>query len=595
MCGIVGFIGNEDVKELLLVGLERLEYRGYDSSGISIITKEKEMLTFKDKGRIKHLRSLVKDVYAEIGIAHTRWATHGIPSYLNSHPHQTKDGRFSVVHNGVIENVNHLRKQYLREANLVSDTDTEVVAELISYFFKKTQNIEETIKTLLQVLEGSYAIVFIDRENSERIYAMKNKSPLLIGNGEDFQMIASDALAMIDKTNRFYQLQDLEYALLERTKIKICNAAGKVVERQPIFIEIDERDVGKGLYEHYMLKEIDEQAVVIRRIIESYRKEEELWIDPEIITSIKAADRIYIIAAGTSYHAGLIGRNLLESLLEKEVSVLIASEFNYHPPLLKGNPVFIFISQSGETADSRAALKEVTRRGYQSIALTNVKDSTLYRETTYQLLMHAGREIAVASTKAYTASITVLAILAHLASENREFPLLRELAKAAGIIELLIEQKASIKKFAEEYLQGKSHCFFIGRAVDYALALEAALKLKEISYIHAEGFAAGELKHGSIALIDQDTPVVVIISEKSVNLPTRANGKEVEARNGKTLYLSMQSVSEESDQLIVPDIHPLLAPLVMIVPLQLFAYYAAYLRGLDIDKPRNLAKSVTVE
>ena len=594
MCGIVGFIGKEDVKEILLKGLERLEYRGYDSSGISIISNRR-ILTFKDKGRISHLRTLITDQYSEIGLGHTRWATHGLPNYQNSHPHLSLDGRFTIVHNGVIENEKELYLEYLDGKQLTSDTDTEIVVELISLFVKESKVVEKALEKLIKVLKGSYAIALLDSHNEDKIYVLKNRSPLLIGIGPDFTTVASDALAMIDKTKRFIYLEDYEYAVLEIGTQKIYNKEGQLLQKEEVSLEIEEKDVDKGLYEHFMLKEIEEQPAVIRRIINEYFRNGEFRVDEEICEAIKNSDRLYIIAAGTSYHAGLAAKNILEKHIQIEVSILNASEFNSQNLLFSRNPVCIFISQSGETADSLRALHKVKNCGYKTIALTNVKDSTLYRETDYQLLLYAGREIAVASTKAYTASITVLTILAEAINKNKEYDLSLELGKVASVIDTIIQQKETIKRLVEEYLKDCDSCFFIGRSIDYAIALEAALKLKEISYIHAEGIAAGELKHGTIALIDDKTPTIVIISLENINYAIRANAKEVEARQGKTIYFSMEKCSKENDHFIIPSVLDTLSPLVMIIPLQILAYYAAYIRNLDIDKPRNLAKSVTVE
>lgn len=596
MCGIVGYVGNENVREILLNGLERLEYRGYDSSGIGVIDVNGKAQIFKDVCRVNELRNIVPQIDAQIGIGHTRWSTHGEPSKINAHPHKSHNGRFILVHNGIIENEDELRKNYFKDFPFTSETDTELIVELISMFTEDLGCVELAIRKLMNILHGSYALGILDVNNPDKIYVVKNKSPLLIGTGNRFNMIASDVLAMIEKTNRFYELKDLEYAIITKDEVKIYEMTGVKVKRHTFEVNIDKDAGDKGIYPHYMLKEIEEQAFVIRRILEKYTNEKhEFVLDQKIYDALKACDRIYIIAAGTSYHAGLIGKYFLEKMAKIPTEVFIASEFIYNQPLLSEKPLFIFISQSGETADSRAVLVNINKQGYPSLAITNVENSTLYRETTYQLLLHAGPEIAVASTKAYVAQLAVLAIISYILMDNKDFNLVDELSKVANIIETICENKEYIKKLAHEFLSTTRNCFYIGRHIDYAVALEAALKLKEISYIQTEGFAAGELKHGTIALIEKDTPVIVLISQEEINLNTRSNVKEVKSRGAKTLVISLKSLSSDQDQLVIDDVHKYLAPLVMVVPCQLLAYYAALERGHDIDKPRNLAKSVTVE
>lgn len=594
MCGIVGYIGNEDTKEILLKGLSKLEYRGYDSAGVALF-KDGEVLVFKDKGRIDHLRGIIKDVSSTFGICHTRWATHGEPNLLNAHPHRSSDGRVTIVHNGVIENDDELKQEFFKDFEFISDTDSELIAELLSYFIKEYNDVELAIRHVMNIIEGSYAIGLIDKKDPYTLYALKNKSPLLIGNGEGFNMIGSDAMAMIHKTNSFYEVNDMEYVIITRDKIDIYEITGALLEREPFISKLDPNDVDKGTYPHFMLKEIDEQPFVVRRIIEEYQKDGEIAIDKEIINQVRNSDRLYIIAAGTSYHAGLIGKHLFERIANIPVEVHISSEFNSNTPIISKNPLFIFISQSGETADSRAVLVKIKKLGYKSLTLTNVLGSTLYREADYKLLLHAGPEIAVASTKAYIAQIAVLSLLAYLVNDNNDFDIMHELAIVTTVMETICDQKELFEELAKDLFKDTRNCFYIGRHVDYYVALEAALKLKEISYIQTEGFAAGELKHGTIALIEKNTPVIAIISQESINLNTRSNLKEVKARGGNTIVVSLKSISADKDQIVIDDVHPLLTPLVTIIPLQLLAYYAALQRGLDIDKPRNLAKSVTVE
>ena len=583
MCGIVGYIGQQDVKDILLNGLEKLEYRGYDSAGIAVVN-EAGVHIFKDKGRIAHLRTVVDEtVLSTVGIGHTRWATHGAPNQRNSHPHQSSTGRFTIVHNGVIENELELRQEFLPNYNFISDTDTEVIAALIEHFVLEKEDVELAIRHVMSLLHGSYALGVIDANNPEVLYAAKNKSPMLIGLGEGFNMIGSDAMAMLQCTNQFVEIEDEEFIKLTREGVTIYNLLGVTVKRDPFTAELDASDIEKGTYPHYMLKEIDEQPYVIRRIV-----------DQEIVKAVKEADRLYIIAAGTSMHAGFVGKQMFEQLAGIPTEVHISSEFVYNTPVISKKPLFIFISQSGETADSRAVLVKIKQLGYPSLTITNVPGSTLSREADYTLLLYAGPEIAVASTKAYTAQVAVQAVLAAKVAGKTDLDLSRELAIVANVMESITDHKEQYEAIAKDYLTQRN-CFYIGRHVDYYVALEAALKLKEISYIQTEGFAAGELKHGTIALIEKGTPVIAIVSQESVNLNTRSNVKEVKARGANTVIISLRSLSSETDQIVIDDVHPLLTPLVTVVPTQLISYYAALQRGFDIDKPRNLAKSVTVE
>jgi glutamine---fructose-6-phosphate transaminase (isomerizing) len=600
MCGIVGYIGQQDVKEILLRGLEKLEYRGYDSAGIAVLNDEGIHL-FKEKGRIADLRNVVDpSVSATLGIGHTRWATHGAPSRINAHPHQSASGRFTLVHNGVIENYALLKQEYLQDVTLKSDTDTEIIVQLVEKFVNDGLSVEEAFRKTLTLLKGSYAIAMIDAENQEVIYVAKNKSPLLVGLGNGFNVVSSDAMAMLQVTKQFVELMDKEMVIVTRESITIKNLNGDIIERAPYTAELDASDIEKGTYPHYMLKEIDEQPFVMRRIIQKYQDENgQLTIDPEIVKEVINADRLYIIACGTSYHAGLVGKQLIEKWAKIPVEVHVASEFSYNMPLLSEKPLFIYISQSGETADSRAVLVQTKELGYKAITITNVPGSTLSREADYTLLLHAGPEIAVASTKAYTAQIAVLAILATAAAKAKgialDFDLKKELGIIANVMEMLCDAKEEMEKIALEYLSTTRNCFFIGRTVDYYVCLEGALKLKEISYIQAEGFAGGELKHGTIALIENGTPVIALATQEHVNLSIRGNVKEVVARGANPCIISMRGLETDEDRYVIPAVHPMLTPLVSVVPLQLIAYYAALYRGCDVDKPRNLAKSVTVE
>ncbi|CAH0309563.1 glutamine--fructose-6-phosphate transaminase (isomerizing) [Peribacillus sp. NPDC101481] len=600
MCGIVGYIGLNDAKEILLKGLEKLEYRGYDSSGIAV-RNEAGVTIFKEKGRIADLRAAVDDnTMAQTGIGHTRWATHGVPSRENAHPHQSNSGRLTLVHNGVIENYAILKREYLKDVAFKSETDTEVIVQLIEKFVNEGMEVEEAFRQTLTLLEGSYAIALLDAENDETILVAKNKSPLLIGVGKDFNVVASDAMAMLQVTDQFLELMDKEMVIVTNEKVTIKNLSNEEVMRAPYTAELDASDIEKGTYPHYMLKEVDEQPAVIRKIIQAYQNEEgKLAIDYNITEAVSEADRIYIIACGTSYHAGLIGKQFIEKMTEIPVEVHVASEFTYNMPLLSKKPLFIFISQSGETADSRAVLVSIKALGHKALTITNVPGSTLSREADYTLLLHAGPEIAVASTKAYTAQVAVLSILANVTGQFRNmeygFDLVKELGIVATAMEALCDSKEEMEEIAREYLSVTRNCFFIGRSLDYYVVLEGALKLKEISYIQAEGFAGGELKHGTIALIEEGTPVIALATQAGVNLSIRGNVKEVVARGANPCIISMKGLEEEDDRFVIPEVNELLTPLISVIPLQLIAYYAALHRECDVDKPRNLAKSVTVE
>ncbi len=599
MCGIVGYIGNEEAKEILLRGLEKLEYRGYDSAGIALRNNE-DVQVYKEKGRIATLRDAVDEsAQGTVGIGHTRWATHGVPSKLNAHPHQSTTSRFTLVHNGVIENYEELKRDYV-EVELQSDTDTEVIVQLVEHFVAQNQQVEEAFRTTLSLLKGSYAIALLDKEDADVVYVGKNKSPLLIGVSDTANVIASDAMAMLQVTNQFVEIMDEEIVLVRRDEVTIKTLDGTVVARSPYTAELDASDIEKGTYPHFMLKEIDEQPFVIRNIIQKYQNEDgTVRLDDNIRQAMSEADRIYIIAAGTSYHAGLVGKQLIERIAERPVEVHIASEFLYNMPLLSENPLFIFISQSGETADLRGVLVEIKEKGYQALTITNVPGSTLSREADFTLHTYAGPEIAVASTKAYTAQMAVLTLLAVDTARARgiELPFdpLQELAIVANAMETLCGQKDQLEQIARDYLLTTPNCFFIGRAADYFVCLEGALKLKEISYIQAEGFAGGELKHGTIALIEDGTPVVAVATQAHVNLSIRGNVKEVAARGANPCIISMEGLDQEGDAFVLPSVHPMLSALATVIPLQLISYYAALHRGCDVDKPRNLAKSVTVE
>ncbi|TCI54338.1 glutamine--fructose-6-phosphate transaminase (isomerizing) [Exiguobacterium sp. SH5S13] len=598
MCGIVGMIGNIGAKEILLKGLEKLEYRGYDSAGLALM--HDSVNVHKEVGRIKALREVVPaEVDGLIGIGHTRWATHGVPSVPNAHPHQSTTGRFTLVHNGVIENDEQIKATL--DAPFLSETDTEVIVQLMEKNFVALGDVELAFRKTLSELHGSYAIAMIDSEDKERLYIGKNKSPLLVGLGDGtFNVVASDAMAMLQVTDRYLELHDGEIVILTRESATIKTLDGDVLERAPYTAEIDASDIEKGTYAHYMLKEMDEQPAVIRNIIQHYQNDNgDIELTEGVRSLVSEADRIYIVACGTSYHAGLVGKQLIERVAGVPTEVHVASEFGYNMPLLTEKPLFLFISQSGETADSRAVLVEVKKRGYKALTLTNVAGSTLSREANETMLLHAGPEIAVASTKAYTAQIAVLAILAYdIARANGKklpFDLMTELARIATIMDSVMAQKEIFEQLADKFLKESRNAFFLGRGMDSYVGLEGALKLKEISYIQAEGYPGGELKHGPIALIEDGTPVITLVSQPNTHLNIRGNIKEVVARGAVACTISMEGMEHESDSFVLPRVEPLLTPLVTVLPLQLISYYAALARDCDVDKPRNLAKSVTVE
>lgn len=602
MCGIVGYIGNrENVQEVLIRGLRALEYRGYDSAGIALFNQG-DVTVFKNVGNIAALESVTDlTMPAAFGIGHTRWATHGVPSVPNSHPHQSSDGRFTLVHNGIIENYVELKETYLSDVTCVSETDTEIIVQLIAKMASENSDLS-TLEVFFKVLEcvrGSYAFGLIDKLEPNTFFAAKNKSPLLAGIGDGFNMIGSDMMAMIRSTDTYYELSDGEVLTIEANGITIYDAITReVVEKEAKISTLDPSDISKGHYDHYMIKEINEQPAVIRQIMQQYRGDGQLQVDRAISEQMKQSDRIYILAAGTSYNAGLVGKQFFEQINGIPCEVHVASEFVYNTPIISEKAFFIFLSQSGETADSRACLKMISEMGYKSLTITNVEGSTLSREANFTLLLHAGPEIAVASTKAYTAQIAVMAVLANSITPEMKWDLAFELSNVANVMEATLTPD-NIKRLhhhTKAMFMDKVHAFYIGRGIDYAVGVEASLKLKEISYIHTEGFAAGELKHGTIALIEKGTPVVALISgSEHVSLHTRSNAQEVIARGANTLTIAMERVAVEGDEIVVGNVHPLLTALVMVVPTQILSYFAALELGQNIDQPRNLAKSVTVE
>ncbi|MDN2648877.1 glutamine--fructose-6-phosphate transaminase (isomerizing) [Leuconostoc lactis] len=601
MCGIVGYTGVNQVLPNLLKGLEKLEYRGYDSAGVYVSNGSAGDYLVREQGRVAKLEEATKDqgIAGTAGIAHTRWATHGGVSVENAHPHMSEDGRFYLVHNGVIENYDELREKYLQGVKLHSQTDTEVAVQLIDKFSKENNlSTLDAFRQMISLLDenSAYGFLLMDRETPDVMYAAKKKSPLLIGVSEEANVVTSDAAAMLDVTKDFIELMDGEIAVIDKDAVTLFNAEGDEISREPFHINIDASETDKGVYPYYMLKEIDEQAVVARSLSQYYFDDNNQIqnIDPAIIDAMKAADRIYIVAAGTSYHAGLVGKRYFEQWTGKPTEVHIASEFAYDQPLLSEKPFFIFLSQSGETADSREVLDNVIKQGYGSLTIANVMNSTLTREADFALPLLAGPEIAVASTKAYTAQIIVEAILAHAVGDSG-LDLKHELAKVAVEMQVIIDQKDEFKAIAESALRGRHSAFYIGRGLDAAVAVEAALKLKEISYVQTEGFAAGELKHGTISLIEEGTPVFALLTQAKTAGLVRGEIAQVAARGANTIVFATKSLAKPGDAYVLPEVNELLMPLLVVIPAQLIAYYATLDRGLDVDRPRNLAKSVTVQ
>lgn len=603
MCGIVGVVGNRNATDILMQGLEKLEYRGYDSAGIFVTTGKTSSLV-KSVGRIADLHAKIGiDVAGTTGIGHTRWATHGKPSENNAHPHTSQTGRFVLVHNGVIENYLDIKNTYLAGHDFKGQTDTEIAVHLIGKFAEEEGlSVLEAFKKALHIIRGSYAFALVDSEDADVIYVAKNKSPLLVGLGEGYNMVCSDAMAMIRETNQFMEIHDQELVIVRKDSVEVQDYDGNTLERESYTAELDLSDIGKGTYPYYMLKEIDEQPTVMRKLISAYTDDKgQVSVDADIVKAVQEADRLYILAAGTSYHAGYASKRMLEELTDTPVELGIASEWGYAMPLLSKKPLFIFISQSGETADSRQVLVKANQMGIPSLTVTNVSGSTLSREANHTMLLHAGPEIAVASTKAYTAQIATLAFLAKAvgdanASEKAAaFDLVHELSLVAQSIESTLSEKELIDNKVRSLLKTTRNAFYIGRGQDYYVAMEASLKLKEISYIQCEGFAAGELKHGTISLIEDGTPVLALLSDEILASHTRGNISEVVARGAKVLTIAEENVAKEGDDIVLNQVHPYLSPISMVVPTQLIAYFATLHRGLDVDKPRNLAKSVTVE
>lgn len=616
MCGIVGYIGNKPACPILIAGLTNLEYRGYDSAGISTIEKN-TLSVLKDKGRVKNLLNLPEFNQAKgtIGIAHTRWATHGKPSSVNSHPHMDNSKTFSVVHNGIIENYNELREFLTNNGfTFYSQTDTEVIPNLISYYYKEVTPKTNDITVFLNVVQkacskliGSYAIEVLSKDFPNNIIVAKKNSPLVIGKGINENYIASDIPAILEYTKNFYFLEDDEFAILSRENVEFYDSNSNKVQKELKEISWDANAADKNGYEDYMLKEIHEQPDSIRNTINSRLNENGEYDFKDLNLSkeyLKSINKIYIVACGTAMHAGLAVKNTLEKLCRIVTQVEVASEFRYRDPLVDSNSLCIFVSQSGETADTLAALNLCKLHGAKTLAITNVVGSSITRAADYSIFTHAGPEIAVASTKAYTCQVTLLTMLAiHLAEtlENCDSQLietlkLNVLSLPNKLQECFNKSLDLVQDFASKVYQ-ESDVFFLGRGVDYTTALEGSLKLKEISYIHSEAYPAGELKHGPIALIEDETTVISIMTDKNLTPKSISNTQEVITRGAKTLIITNDDLSNSNFDTVIniPEIHPYVSPILAIVPLQLLSYYISKNKRLDVDKPRNLAKSVTVE
>lgn len=608
MCGIVGYIGHEQAAPILLKGLENLEYRGYDSAGVCVFDGDR-LNVVKSKGKLKVLSEITdngKKIKGSVGIGHTRWATHGEPSDVNSHPHLSDSGRFAVVHNGIIENFSTLKEHLIRRGvSFQSQTDTEVIAQMIEYYYKG--DIIETVINVISKVKGSYALGIISQENPDQIIAVRKESPLIIGLGKGENYIASDIPAILAKTRDIYRLENDEIAILTKDSVTVMNTDREIVEKELQHINWDVTAAEKGGYEHFMFKEIMEQPKAFRDTINPRIKEsrvvlDEIKLSKEQLLNFK---KIFIIACGSAYYVGNVAKYVLEKTLRIPVEVDVASEFRYREPIIDSSTLVIVISQSGETADTLAALREAKSLGAYILSIVNVVGSSIANESDDVIYTWAGPEIAVATTKAYSTQLAVIYLLAIFfgdilgtvsGEEYDEY--LSQLQTIPEKIETILKNKEDIQYFASQQFDNKD-IFFIGRNIDYALSLEGSLKLKEISYIHSEAYAAGELKHGTISLIEEGTLVVALATQSKLVEKMISNIEEVRARGAVVMSLTCEgndSVKKATDfTIFIPKICDLMLPSLAVIPLQLFAYYVASLKGCDIDKPRNLAKSVTVE
>jgi len=609
MCGIVGYIGKRNVQPILVNGLSQLEYRGYDSAGIAVIERE-HLLATKAEGRLDNLRNKLQKapLKGTVGIGHTRWATHGSPSDINSHPHSDMSGKFSVVHNGIIENYMELKERLIRKGVVFqSETDTEVIVHLIADLYNG--DIVSTVRAVVSQLEGAYALGVITQHEPGKLVAVRQSSPLVIGVGKGEYFIASDISAFIEYTKDIYSLDDGEMAVMTTDQVSIVKTkTGEIIHRTMIRLDGNIEQAKKGQYEHFMLKEIYEQPLALKNTMHGrINDQNQVVFEGLNLTAeqIKGFEKIFIIACGTAYHAGLVGKTVIEKLSRIPVEVDIASEFRYRDPLVTDKTLVIVVSQSGETADTLAALQEGQRRGAKVLAITNVKSSTIAREADEVIATMAGPEIAVASTKAYTAQLLAFYLVGIYLAQEKEsldsethLSLVKELRDLPLKVEKVLENAHELKLFAES-IKDQESLFFIGRGLDFAVALEGSLKLKEISYIHSEAYAAGELKHGSLALVEEGTPVIALVTQPHLYEKTVSNIIEMKARGAHVMGVTMEGniglLNTVDEVCFIPQTSSLYAPVLSVIPLQLIAYYTSLALGNDIDKPRNLAKSVTVE
>lgn len=612
MCGIIGFTGKTEAVPILLDGLERLEYRGYDSAGVAVVSSDGRLQVEKSKGRLTALRKLLASqapLSGCVGIGHTRWATHGEPSDMNAHPHVGQDGKIAVVHNGIIENYLEIKQSLMRKGIVfTSDTDTEVIVQLLEYYYRKQSDLLEAVYAVLKRIKGAYALGILCADFPGQIVAARKDAPLLIGYGQDGNYIASDATALLAHTRTVTYMEDDEVAVITADHVQIFDGDRSVLDKEKHTIEWDVSAAEKCGYAHFMLKEIMEQPEAVRKTISGRIAEKEIALEELEAAEevLKDISRIYIVACGSAYHVGMVGKYALEKLLHIPVEVSLASEFRYSEPLLGESALVIVISQSGETLDSMAALREAKRKGSKVLSIVNVMGSSIARESDYVLYTWAGPEIAVATTKAYTTQLVLLVLLGvYLAKKSDKITadayreIVEEFQNLPQNISAVLDNLKDYQKSASRYFNHNS-VFYIGRNMDYALGLEGSLKLKEISYIHSESYAAGELKHGTISLIEQGTLVIALAMYEPLAEKMLSNIIEVRSRGAEVIVVTTEPTAEMidgqvSEMFVLPKTNPLLQPVLGVIPLQLFAYYVALNRGCDIDKPRNLAKSVTVE
>ena len=607
MCGIVGYVGDKNVLPIILDGLKRLEYRGYDSAGVAFVGKDYYLM--KTKGRISLLEDKINNSYVNgdyfIGIGQTRWATHGPPSDLNAHPHIDCKEEIIVVHNGIIENYDEIKKDLIKKGHkFLSETDTEVVPHLIEEYYEG--DLLKAVINAVNKLKGSFALAILSKKEKDKIIAVRKESPLIVGIGKNENFLASDIPALLPYTKNIVILKDGEIALLKKDEVKVFDMERNVINHEVMEVKWSLEQSEKKGYKHFMLKEIMEESEVLKEVIRGRIKDEKIVLD-EIrdIDFLKKIENIYIIACGTAYHAGLIGNYILTDLLDIPIKTEVASEFRYENPNLSKNSLVILVSQSGETADTIASLRLAKKLGAKTLGVVNVNGSTIYRESDEVLQIYAGPEIAVASTKAYVAQILTLLLFSIFIGKIRgrvdsdfEKFMVNEIKRLPNLAQILLDKNDQYFMIAEE-IKDLNDSFYIGRLLDYPTALEGALKLKEISYIHAEGYPAGELKHGPLALIEEKVPTFAISTDERVFEKMQSNIKEVKARNGKVYSIVREDfkgiIEESNNKILIPKTHIYLSPILSVIPLQLIAYYTADLKGLDVDKPRNLAKSVTVE